>query len=494
MKVLLVNPDTPVTFWSFKHALNFASKKAILPPLGLLTVAAMLPKSWQKRLVDMATTKLSDRDIQWADYVFISAMFIQGKSARQVIDRCKKFGTKVVAGGPLFTSAPEYYTDVDHLVLNEAEVTLPLFLKDLEDGCPGRMYRTKGRADISRTPIPLWELTAPKKYALMPIQYSRGCPFDCDFCDVTTLFGHQIRTKTKQQMLAELDSLYSMGWREQVFIVDDNFIANKAKLKAEILPAMIDWMQQHKYPFSFNTQASINIADDEELMRLMATAGFDCVFIGIESPSEDALTECNKVQNIGRDMVACIKKIQNAGMQVQGGFIVGFDSDKTSVFDSLIQFIQQSGVVTAMVGLLNAPRGTKLYKRLMQENRLITDSSGDNTDFSTNFVPKMNLDELVKGYQKVVRTIYSPKQYYDRVLTFLRHYKPLSCTRVRITHTDVEAFLKSVWRLGIIGRGRLGYWKLILWSMRSPRYFHLAVTLAIYGFHFRKVFEGYRGA
>lgn len=489
MKALLVNPDTPATFWGFKHALKFVSKKAVLPPLGLLTVAAMMPKGWDKRLIDMATTKLRDRDIRWADYVFVSAMFIQRQSARQVIDRCRKLGTKVVAGGPLFTSVPEYYSDVDHLVLGEAEVTLPPFLEDLERGSAGHMYRTRERADMSKTPIPLWELAAIKKYASMPIQYSRGCPFECEFCDVTALFGHQMRTKTKEQMLAELESLYCMGWRGQVFIVDDNFIANKAKLKAEILPAIIEWMGEHNHPFSFNTQASINMADDQQLMRLMAEAGFDCVFIGIETPSQEGLTECNKVQNKGRDMVACVKKIQRAGMQVQGGFIVGFDSDKTSIFEGLVRFIQESGVVTAMVGLLNAPRGTKLYKRLVRENRLITDSSGDNTDFSINFVPKMRLEELVKGYQHVVRTLYSPRQYYERVLTFLRNYKPLSNTKVRFTASDIKAFLKSIWRLGIIGRGRLHYWRLMLWSLRSPRYFRLAVTLAIYGFHFRKTFE-----
>jgi len=494
MKILLVSPDSPATFWSFKNALKFISKKAILPPLGLLTVAAMLPKGWEKKLVDMTTKKLRDRDIRWADYVFISAMLIQSKSAREVIDRCKKLGVKTVAGGPLFTSQPERYLDVDHLVLNEAEVTLPLFLADVEKGCAGRMYRTRERADMSRTPIPLWELAQAKKYALMPLQYSRGCPFDCDFCDVTTLFGHEMRTKTKEQVLAELDGIYSMGWRSQIFVVDDNFIGNKAKLKVEILPAIIKWMEEHKYPFSFNTQASINLADDDELMALMTKAGFECVFIGIETPSQEGLVECNKVQNKGRDMVACIKKIQAAGIQVQGGFIVGFDSDKPPVFESLIQFIQQSGVVTAMVGLLNAPRGTKLYKRLMKENRLIADSSGDNTDLSMNFIPKMKQEELLKGYEKIVRTIYSPKHYYERVLTFLRSYKPASYTKVRFTFSDIKAFLRSIWRLGIIGRGRLHYWKLILWSMRSPRHFHLAVTLAIYGFHFRKTFESCGGA
>ena len=492
MKILLVNPDTPVTFWSFKHALKFVSKKAILPPLGLLTVAALLPENWQKKLVDMATTKLRDRDIRWADYVFLTAMAIQKESARRVIDRCQRLGTKVVAGGPLFTAVPEHYPDVDHLVLGEAENTLPEFLEDLKQGSPKRLYRSDQWASMNDTPTPLWDLVKMKRYALMCVQYSRGCPYNCDFCDVTMLFGHKLRTKSKDQILQELQSLYSMGWRGQLFIVDDNFIGNKRKLKTEILPAIIDWMKQREYPFSLNTQASIDLADDEELMRLMVEAGFDCVFIGIETPNQDSLTECNKVQNKGRDLVACVKKIQRFGMQVQGGFILGFDSDQASIFENLIRFIQESGIVTAMVGLLNAPRGTKLYRRLMSENRLLKYASGDNTDFSMNFIPKMNREDLLKGYEKVVRTIYSPKYYCQRVLTFLKNYKPLERTSVKLDYRDIRAFVRSMWRLGVRSRGSIYYWKLVFWSLRRPRYFHLAVAFAIYGFHFRKTFESYR--
>jgi len=491
MKILLVNPDIPLTFWSFKAALKFISRKAVVPPLGLLTVAAMLPRDWETKLVDMTTTKLRDRDIQWADYVFVTAMLIQQKSVDQVIERCKKIGTKVVAGGPLFTSLPEQYVHVDHLVLKEAELTLPQFIRDLQQGTARKVYNTHEKADLHQTPIPQWNLIKMRKYALMGIQYSRGCPFGCDFCDVTTLFGHKIRTKATGQVLEELESLYSQGWRGEVFFVDDNFIGNKVRLKTELLPAIIDWMKKRRHPFSFNTQASINLADDEELMALMVRAGFDCVFIGIETPNEESLSECNKVQNKGRDLVACVKKIQRSGMQVQAGFILGFDSDKPSVFDGLIQFIQQSGVVTAMVGLLNAPRGTELYRRLMIENRLSDAATGDNTDFSMNFVPKMGIEDLLKGYKKVVSTIYSPRKYYERILTFLRDYKPGRNNKVRFRFCEIQAFLKSIWRLGIIGKGRFHYWKLIFWSLRRPQYLHLAVTLAICGFHFRTMFEGY---
>ena len=489
MKVLLVNPAVPDTFWSMKNALKFISKKSILPPLGLLTVAAMLPRHWEIKLVDMTTTRLRDRDIQWADYVFITAMFIQRRSADRVIDRCKKAGTKIVAGGPLFMSIPEQYVHVDHLVLKEAEVTLPAFIRDIEEGCARKVYSTHEKADLCRTPIPLWNAISIKKYAMACIQYSRGCPFDCDFCDVTTLFGHRIRTKTTEQVLQELESLYSLGWRGDVFFVDDNFIGNKIRLKKELLPAIIGWMKRRKYPFQFNTQASINLADDDELMDLMAQAGFDCVFVGIESPNEESLSECNKVQNTDRDLVNCVKRIQEAGMQVQGGFILGFDSDDTNIFDNLIQFIQKSGIVMAMVGLLNAPRGTKLYQRLFREQRLTRVASGDNTDCTINFDPKMGLKDLLEGYQKVIQTIYSQKQYCERIKTFLKNYQISSSTKIHFRYREMRALLKSSWHIGVLSKGRIHYWKLMLWSLRKRHYLHLAVIFSIHGYHFRKVFR-----
>jgi len=490
MKVLLVNPDVPDTFWGLKNALKFISKKAILPPLGLLTVAGILPKDWQVKLVDMTARRLRDRDIRWADYVFVTAMLIQQESADHVIERCRKLGTKVAAGGPLFTSIPEQYVHVDHLVLKEAELTLPQFIRDIDSGCARKVYNTHERADLCQTPIPQWGLIDAGKYALMCIQYSRGCPFDCDFCDVTTLFGHKIRTKTTEQVLQELESIYSIGWRGDVFFVDDNFIGNKGRLKRDLLPAIINWMKERQHPFSFNTQASINLADDEELMELMVQAGFDCVFIGIETPSEESLAECNKVQNKGRDLVDCVKKIQEAGMQVQGGFILGFDSDDPGVFDNLIQFIQKSGIVMAMVGLLNAPRGTKLYQRLFAEQRLTTPASGDNTDCSINFVPKMGMENLVRGYKKVIHTLYSQKHYCERIKTFLKNYEASSSEKARIRLYEIRVLLKSLWHIGILSKDRRYYWRLIFWSMRRRHYLRMSVIFSIQGYHFRKIFKG----
>ena len=492
MRILLVYPQYPDTFWSFKHALKFVSKKAAFPPLGLLTVAAMLPGEWEKKLVDMNVTRLTDEDIKWADYVFISAMVVQQNSVREVIARCKRLNTRIVAGGPLFTTGYEEFDGVDHFVLGEAEATLPLFLEDLEKGYARHIYTSDARPDICQTPIPLWSLINTKHYSSMNVQYSRGCPFNCEFCDIILLNGHQPRTKDKEQLLAELDELYRRGWREGVFVVDDNFIGNKKKLKLEILPAIIEWQKGKRHPFVLSTEASINLADDEELMQLMVNAGFSTVFIGIETPNEASLLECAKLQNRNRDLVASVKKIQNYGLEVQGGFIVGFDSDPLSIFKNQINFIQKSGIVTAMVGLLNAPPGTRLYQRLKKENRLLKAFTGNNTDCSLNFIPKMNYETLINGYKYILDTIYSPKSYYERVKTFLKEYKPRGDIASRLQFHHIRAFVKSVWFLGIREKGRRYYWRLFLSTLlKQPRKFPISISLSVYGYHFRKVVEKY---
>ncbi len=489
MKILLVYPKYPETFWSFKYALKFISKKASLPPLGLLTVASMLPSEWEIRLADKNVKSIKDSELRWADYVFLSAMSIQRASAETMIERCKKLGVKIIAGGPLFTAMPEEFAHIDHLILNEAEITLPLFLEDLKQGKARHLYTSPRWANLATTPVPRFDLLDKKKYASMNIQYSRGCPFDCDFCNITVLYGRVPRTKSVDQILAELNALYTQRWKGSVFIVDDNFIGNKGKLKKEILPALIEWMEKRKHPFTLYTEVSINLADDEELMRLMARAGFDQVFVGIESPNDESLAECSKLQNRNRDLIASVRKIQQAGLEVQAGFIVGFDKDPDSIFERLIGFIQESGIVTAMVGLLNAPHGTKLYHRMKEEGRLVNSATGDNTDFSINFVPKMNRESLLTGYRSILDTIYSPKQYYARVKKFLKEYRPVRVRGPRYRLSHFKAGVKSVFRLGIIGKERIHYWKLIIWSLfRKPNLISHAITLSIYGFHFRKVF------
>jgi radical SAM superfamily enzyme YgiQ (UPF0313 family) len=305
--------------------------------------------------------------------------------------------------------------------------------------------------------------------------------------------GHRPRTKDKNQVIAELDALYDSGWRSNVFFVDDNFIGNKRKLKSEILPAIIKWMEGKKHPFTFFTEASINLADDEELMRMMTAAGFDMVFVGIESPSEESLVECNKLQNRNRDLLASVKKMQNYGLQVQGGFIVGFDSDPLSIFKSQIDFIQKSGIVTAMVGVLMAPPETRLYKRLKKENRILPKGSGDNTDGSTNFIPKMGREALASGYRHVVDTIYAPRQYYERIRTFLKEYQPSDKGKFKISLLHLIALIRTTWVLGIKEKGRIQYWKLVVWTLlKKPKTLPLSIRLAVQGFHFRKVAEKIR--
>lgn len=485
MNILLVYPRYPDTFWSFKYALSFISKKAAYPPLGLLTVSSLLPKDWDKKLVDLNVSDLSDEDIAWADMVFISAMLVQKQNAQEIIDRCKKLDRTVVAGGPAFITQHKRFTGIDHLVLNEAEITLPLFLKDLEKGNPKPIYESDERPDISKTPAPDWSLINFKDYSTMTLQYSRGCPFDCEFCDIIIMNGRVPRTKTPEQMIGEFQSLYEAGWRGAVFVVDDNFIGNTANVK-KFLPVLIDWQKHHKYPFKLITEASTNLADDEELMQMMSAANFYNVFLGIETPDVDGLKECGKVQNTTRDLAESVKIIQKNGMQVMGGFIVGFDTDTESIFEAQIKFIQKLGIVTAMVGVLTALPKTRLWHRLKSEGRLLKETSGENTDGTLNFMPKMGKDKLVDGYKQIISRIYSPKNYYRRINTFLKNYKHTVKGKPSFNH--YMAGLKSIWKIGILSSSRSLYWKLFFKTLFTRvKLLPLAIEFSICGQHFEEI-------
>jgi radical SAM superfamily enzyme YgiQ (UPF0313 family) len=490
MKILLVFPQIPTTFWSFHNALKFISKKSSEPPLGLLTIAALLPQNWEKRLIDMNVSSLLDEHIQWADYVFLTGMNVQRQSFKEVVHHCNRLNTPVVAGGPMVTTDGTVFEGVDHYVLNEAENTLPLFLADLQTGSIKHVYSSTEYPSISKTPSPLWDLLEMDRYASISIQYSRGCPFDCEFCSITTLNGHMPRTKSRNQLLKELELLYEQGWRGRVFIVDDNFIGNKRKLKDDILPALIKWQENFDYPFRFMTEVSINLADDDKLLNLMVQAGFNSAFIGIETVDSESLTECGKSQNKNRDMVKSVQKLHRRGIVVSGGFIVGFDNDPGSIFEQQINFIQNSGIVTAMVGLLNAIPGTRLFQRLKSEKRILSDFEGNNMDGSLNFIPKMNQQALMNGYKSILKTIYSHKEYYRRIKTFLKEYNPPLYKNSLPSKNEILAFFKSLWILGIVEKGRRYFWSLILTSIiKYPTKFALAVKMAIYGFHFRRVIE-----
>jgi radical SAM superfamily enzyme YgiQ (UPF0313 family) len=487
MNALLIYPRFPDTFWSFKHALRFIRKSAFSPPLGLVTVAAMLPSEWGMRLVDTNVSTLASSDLEWADYAFVSGMTIQRDSARQIIARCKAAGLTVIAGGPMFTIEQDQFAEVDHFVLNEGEVTLPPFLADLAAGRAKRVYTTTEFVDIRLSPVPLWDLIDMRQYASMIVQFSRGCPFNCEFCGVTELFGHQTRFKEPDQITAELDGLYELGWHGPIFSGDDNFIGNRRYLKGELLPVLIEW-RKDKEGVRFATEVSIDLADDDELMQMMVQAGFTTVFVGIETPDEASLAESGKILNTNRDMIADVKRIQQAGLQVQGGFIVGFDHDTPATFQRQIDFIQESGIVTAMVGLLQAIPGTKLHERLRQEGRLQDQVSGDNLDGTTNIVPRMELETLQAGHRRIMQTIYTPRVHYQRIKIFLRQHT-LHRNRTHLDLQHILAFFRSIYHLGILDRDRIQYWKLLVWVLlHRPRAFPLAITLAVYGYHFRRSF------
>jgi radical SAM superfamily enzyme YgiQ (UPF0313 family) len=489
LRVLLVHPGFPDTFWSFKHALKFIRKRASMPPLGLLTVAALLPERWEKRLVDENVRPLSEKDLAWAEVVMVGGMIAQRESARAILARCRAAGKTIVAGGPLFTAEHGSFPEVDHFVLNEAELTLPEFLADFEAGRARRIYAAAGFADVARSPAPRWDLVDLRWYASASVQFSRGCPFDCEFCNVTAMLGHRPRTKEPAQVVAELDDLWRRGWRGSIFFVDDNFIGNRRLLREGLLPALTEW-RRGKEGIVFYTEASINLADDGDLTRRMVEAGFDSVFVGIETPEEAGLAECDKRQNRNRDLAADVRRLQNAGLQVQGGFIVGFDSDTPSVFERQVEFIQGSGIVTAMVGILSALPGTRLHRRLRDEGRLLGETSGNNGDGTTNFATRMDPRALRDGFRRILRQIYEPGPYYRRVRTFLREYRPPPAgfsVRVRDAWTLFYASL----RLGVVGRERFHYWGLLAWTLfRRPWLLRMAVTLAVYGHHFRRITEG----
>ena len=487
MNVLLIYPEYPPTYWSFRFAVRFQRRKASYPPLGLLTIAPMLPAEWKKRLIDLNTEKLCDKDLEWADMVFVSAMIVQKESAHEVIRRSKAMGKKIVVGGPYWAKDTANHDQVDHVIVGEAEYLLPEFVRDLENGCAKRVYSSEKMPELKDTPSPDLDLIRLKNYSSMLLQFSRGCPFNCEFCDIIEIFGRRARCKSNDQFLSELDLLYDKGWRGAVFIVDDNFIGNKTVIR-KLLPHLIDWQKKRGYPFNFFTEASVNLAREDDMIEQMVQAGFRKVFLGIETPVEESLRLTQKMQNTTMDLLESVRKIQRAGMEVLSGFIVGFDSDPPDVFARVIEFIQKAAIPVSMVGLLSALPGTQLTRRLLKEGRLLTESNGNNTSLDLNFIPTMNAEYLIEGYKKILATIYEPRQYYQRVLEFLSHYQPK--VRQRLNVADFVAFLNSIVKQGILTRGRFQYWSFLVRAYRrNAAAFSEAVTLAIMGYHFQKVTE-----
>jgi radical SAM superfamily enzyme YgiQ (UPF0313 family) len=492
MNALLIYPEFPETFWSFTHALKFVGKRAAQPPLGLMTIAALLPHAWKKRLVDVNVERLRDRDLDWADVVMLSAMHIQGESLANIVERCRAKGLRTVVGGPIASSVPSAELKADHVVIGEAESLIAGLARELEQGTAKPVYEAAERPELTTSPLPDLSLIKMNRYSTMTVQFSRGCPFNCEFCDIIEIYGRRPRTKAVAQVLRELDQLREAGWRESVFIVDDNFIGNKVRAK-ELLRALAEWRRQYKVDFEYVTEASLNLADDPEMMQLMKEAGFRSVFLGIETPDESGLIACNKLQNTHRSLLDSVALIQSYGMQVMGGFILGFDTDREDIFDRMVEFIQKSGIPIAMVGLLQALPGTQLFRRLRGEGRIVSAGRGNNTDSKLNFLPHMDAAKLMEGYHSVVKQIYGCEAYYERVKLYLNRIQQQpeepgqhAESQHWVTRDNLRALVTSIVRQGVLSRQRWSYWKFLATAAtRYHRCFGVAMTLAVMGYHFQ---------
>ena len=491
MKVLLINPEFPDTYWSFRHALPFEGKRCAFPPLGLLTVSALLPAKWERRLIDLNVQSLKTADIDWADMVFVTAMLVQKDSLRQVVTRCKGRGKRVVVGGPYVTTTIEDLPDADHVFVGEAETTLPLFIKELAEGVAKRRYEAVERPPLSATPLPHFHLANLKLYSAMCVQYSRGCPFSCEFCDIIEIYGRVPRTKSNQQMLAEFDALRDLNWRGTVFIVDDNFIGNKKNVR-QLLPDLAAWQKRNSYPFSLLTESSVNLADDEPLLENMREAGFRRVFLGIETPVKESLKEAQKSQNRG-NLLDAVKSIQSYGMEVMAGFIVGFDNDPEDIFERQIDFIRKSAIPLAMVGLLNALPGTQLWDRLQREGRLLGEASGNNTVCTLNFKTRMDPKVLIRGYQTIMQTIYSPREYYQRALESMKRtdQQVVEPQRYNLI-SSLAALFRVLVKLGLLDNKRTEFWRFLTQALiQDKAKITQTLRLAAMGYHFRQLNQAY---
>lgn len=506
VKALLVYPEMPPTYWSMRYALPFLGRRAVFPPLGLLTVAAMLPPSWELRLLDLNVAPFAESDLAWADLVLTSAMLVQRDSFAEVVARCRAAGKVVVAGGPYPTACEGAIEGVDHFVLGEAEASLPQFLDDFEAGRLQRCYHDPAHPSLRGTPPPRYDLVEPKRYVGAALQFSRGCPHHCDFCDIVELFGHQPRTKAPEQFLAELDVLYEGGWRGSLFVVDDNFIGNRAEVR-RLLDRLAAWQAARRFPFSLYTEATLDLAADADLMDAMVSAGFSMVFVGIETPDAATLVAIHKRQNARLDPLASVAAIQAHGLEVSGGFILGFDADPSDIFERQRRFIDAAAIPVAMVGLLTVLPGTRLHARLAAEGRLVpAAAAGNNThDLALNFVPRMDAGLLLQGYARVLEAVYAPRRYFARCLEQIRRMRRTRAAPRRIRGMEVRAFLWSLVRQ-TFSRYAAAYWAYLIRAVaRHPRMTAEIIALAVKGHHFftitrdllslerlRERFAGYR--
>ncbi len=484
MRVLLVNPRFPDSYWSGRHSLSFVGRKSLLPPLGLVTVAALLPQRWSFRLVDLNVEGLSDEQIRGADVVMLTGMLVQKPSLHETLARCRALGVRTVVGGPYATALPEELADAaDHVVVGEGEDVLPVLAAELEAGRAQPCYREEGKPDLSRAPVPRFDLLEPRHYHQMCVQYSRGCPFTCEFCDIIVMYGRKPRTKTAAQMTAELEAILATGFSGDVFFVDDNFIGNKKAVK-QMLPELADWRRRTRAPLEFYTEASINLADDDRLVDLMTEAGFTSVFVGIESPSAESLKETKKLQNLKRDLVSQVHGLLERGLDVWAGFILGFDSDGPDIFDRMTRFIQSAAIPYAMVGMLGALPNTPLYHRLEREGRLRPEQSGDQFGL-TNVITKLPVAQMIAGYRKVLETVYNPEVYFERCRANLARWKPAPGSMRRLRGRDLLAAARAMVGQGVRGPYRRAYWRFLRWvAQHHPAKLSRAIAQAAAGHHY----------
>lgn len=460
MRVLLLYPLFPQSFWSFEKALELVGRKAMLPPLGLITVAAILPQEWEFRLVDRNVREVTEADWDWAELVILSAMIVQKGDLLVQIREAKRRGKRVAVGGPYATALPQEVAEADYLILDEGEITLPKFIEAIQRGETQGTFRSQGdRPDVTITPIPRFDLLDLEVYDNMSVQFSRGCPFQCEFCDIIVLYGRKPRTKSPEQLLAELDRLYELGWRRSIFMVDDNFIGNKRNVKL-FLRALKDWMAEHEYPFHLSTEASVDLAQDPELMDLMVECNFNGVFLGIETPDEASLTLTSKHQNTRNSLSDAVDAITRTGLRVMAGFIIGFDNETSGAGDRIVRFAEQTAIPIAIFSMLQALPDTALWHRLKREGRLVEDNANLNQTTLMNFVPTRPLEEVTREYVDGFWRLYDPVNYLDRTYRhFLKLGAPRHSAKLRkVTWKVIRAFLTVCWRQGVVRETRWKFW------------------------------------
>lgn len=490
VKVLMVWPRFPASYWSLGEVTEIVPERSLIPPLGLITVAALCPRHWTIRLIDLAFEELRDEDVLWADLVMISAMQVQRDDVQRTLERARRLKRRTMIGGPYASSEPEALLPLaDHVVVGEPDEVFGAIAADLESGSARRLYRITEKPDVTRTPIPRFDLLRREKYTLMAVQFSRGCPFTCEFCDIITLYGRRPRTKSAAQLIAELDSLLRLGWRKEIFVVDDNFIGNH-KAALELCRELERWQRRNRRPFGFATEASIDLASRPELLDAMVKANFARVFIGIETPSAESLKEAKKFQNLRRDALDCVHFIQQRGLWVMGGFIVGFDSDEADIFDRQIEFIERAAIPWAMAGVLQALPTTPLYGRMQTEGRLVAGGPEFSNFSRPNFRTKLPLPELLAGLRRMLLTLYNPHHFYRRVLDSVERWEPRpeqAAPAVPFLYR-LGVGLKSLWRQGFLPGYRRAYWRFwgrLLWRCGlNQKKVRLGFELAVSGHHF----------